>query len=107
MSVTGRPKEVIPSTSNLVQNISNALNVDQYYIGRTNDLTATKSRHGCEAIYSIYETSSPDNAQKVEDVLIKTFHSDPKCNNTANHGGGNKSWDFTNHVYVAVWFKQE
>ena len=87
-----------------VRYIVNKTEVKEFYIGRTNDLTATSNRHGCDEIVPIYQSDSVANILAVEDKLIKTFVDLPKCSNDADNSGGNISEEYVNYVYVAVWY---
>ncbi len=102
--ITGTPDRVFEYVYDVVDKISKHRGICQFYVGRTNDLNATYSRHGCEEIIPIYRTESIRNAAAIEDELIKSFHAHHKCNNNASHSGGNWSGDYIQWVYVALWF---
>ncbi len=101
--LTGWPNDAIPELYGRISNLSRDVRVKEFYIGRTNDLEASKRRHGCDRILPCYETTSVDHAVEVEDNLIKTFFNHRKCSNDSTHGGGGASDEFVNYVYVAVW----
>lgn len=105
LPIKGWPRDVIRPLGNEVSDIIEDQEVEEFYIGRTNDLTAAKSRHGCDEIIALYETDNADYAIDVENVLIETFISDPKCSNTVPHGGGGVSDEYINYVYIALWYE--
>lgn len=105
LPLTGIPLNVITPLYDFTLKISKNRKVEEFYVGRTNNLVATKSRHGCEQIIPMYETSSTNNACIIEDALIKTFITHYKCSNNASHSGGCTSEDYINYVYIALWFK--
>jgi|TARA_B100000315_G_scaffold11842_2_gene11389 hypothetical protein len=74
-----------------------------FYIGRTVNLSATASRHRCDDIIPIYETTSVNNVQAVEEYLINYFYEHPKNDNDAAHSGGGVTEGYWNYVYVAIW----
>jgi hypothetical protein len=88
-----------------VSKIATNPQIEEFYLGRANDLTTAKSRHKCDEIIPLYETSSADNAIEVENDLIKSFRTHRKCNNDATHGGGGASDEYINYVYIATWRK--
>jgi hypothetical protein len=102
--LTGWPDEVLPELTRIVSTIANNKNVSKFYIGRGVDLSERKSKHSCDEIIAIYSTDSIDNAIEVEEYLIKTFYSHPKCDNEAPHGGGGVSEEYGSYVYAAIWF---
>ena len=105
LPITGIPDNVFAPLYDYVNQVSKNRNVAEFYLGRTNDLVATRSRHGCEMIIPMYQTSSTRNACVIEDVLIKSFYAHRKNSNHAAHSGGCSSEDYINYVYVALWFK--
>lgn len=102
---TGTPNAVIDRVYDFVKTISKDKDICEFYVGRTNNLNATSSRHRCEAIVPIYKTDSIRYAASVENTLIQYFHSHHKCNNDACHSGGGWSGEYVNYVYVALWFE--
>jgi hypothetical protein len=104
LPIKGWPVDVLPMLSNIISEYIKKPEVNEFYIGRTNNLDASKSRHSCDEIFELYETKSADNAIEVEDILIKTFFDHPKCSNDVDHSGGGASDDYINYVYIAVWF---
>lgn len=102
--VSGWPSDVIPALRGKVRQLVNHVGVIEFYIGRTTNLAASKSRHGCERIIPIYKTASADNAIQVEGILIASFFNHPNCSNDAPHSGGGVADGYTNYVYVAVWY---
>lgn len=104
--ITGWPGDVIQKLKQRVRYIVSKNEVVEFYIGRTNDLATTLSRHACDEIVPIYKSTSVDNISEVEDELIKTFIYHPKCSNDAEHSGGGISEGYINYVYVAVWGRQ-
>lgn len=105
LPIKGRPADVIGILQSVILGIIQKPKVEEFYIGRTDNITATKSRHDCDAIYALYETSSADNAIEVEDALIKAFFDHAKCSNDVDHGGGGASDYYVNYVYIAVWYR--
>lgn len=103
--IKGWPKLAVPYLIDLLPSIIEHKNVVQFYLGRSNDLTQTKSRHGAEDIFALYETDSLFNAQEVEQSLIDEFGYHRKCNNENLHSGGGTSEEFVNYVYIALWYK--
>lgn len=101
---SGWPSDVISGLKRRVRHIANSDEVSIFYIGRTTDLIASRSRHRCHDIIPIYKTSSADHATQIEYELIDTFYDHPKCDNDAPHSGGGVADDYTNYVYVAVWY---
>lgn len=101
--ITGWPNDAIPKLKQRVRYIASKDEVAEFYIGRTNNLEAASSRHGCDKIIPIYKSTSVDNILEVEYELIKTFIHHPKCSNDANHSGGGTSEGYINYVYVAMW----
>jgi hypothetical protein len=99
----GWPASIISVLKREVADFIEDPEIKWFYIGRTNNLAASKSRHGSDDILSLYETDSAENAMDVEDVLIKKFHNHPKCNNDAKHSGGGATDGFINYVYIAIW----
>ncbi len=99
----GWPATVIPILKREVADFIVNKEIEEFYIGRTDNLTASKSRHGCDDMLALYETDSADNAMDVEDALIKTFHKHSKCSNDAKHSGGGAADYFVNYVYIAIW----
>lgn len=104
LPIKGWPTDVIPALKDIISQSIKRREVKEFYIGRTSDCNATKSRHGSDEIFPMYETESPDNAIYVEDSLIRTFIEHPKCNNDNNHGGGGASDEYINYVYLACWY---
>lgn len=105
LPIKGWPSDVIEILESVILDIVQTPKVVEFYIGRTDNIPATKSRHNCEEIYPLYETDSADHAIEVEDALIKGFFSHSKCCNDVDHGGGGASDYYLNYVYIALWFK--
>ncbi len=105
LPLKGWPYQVLDELESIVRGIANHYNVAEFYIGRTNDIVTTKSRHGCEQIITIYETDSLINAEEVEDTLINEFLNHSKNSNDQEHSGGGTSKGYINFVYVALWYK--
>ena len=101
--ISGWPSHVILRLARLARYIVSKNEVHSFYIGRTTDLIASRSRHGCDDIIPIYETTSADHAMQIEYELIDTFYDHPKCINDAPHSGGGVADGYINFVYVAVW----
>lgn len=106
LPIKGWPTDAIGILEDSISDFIEKRVVGEFYIGRTNDLTAARSRHNCDKIFTLYETNSTDNAIEVEDTLIKTFFDHPKCSNVIDHGGGGASDEYINYVYIAVWYKR-
>lgn len=104
MLLTGYPSKVLPKLESTIQNIVERDEIEEFYIGRTDDLVATKSRHGCDEIIPLYETSTATKAIIVEDELTKNFYEDDKCSNDSSGGGGGASDLNYNYVYLATWY---
>jgi len=102
--VSGWPAYVTSRLNRRVRYIANNNKIYEFYIGRTTNLVASKSRHGCERIIPIYKTRSADHAIQVEGALITSLFDHPKCSNGAPHSGGGVADGYTNYVYVAVWY---
>ncbi|MGO9646361.1 MAG: hypothetical protein ACLPY5_16635 [Candidatus Bathyarchaeia archaeon] len=101
----GWPADVISNLkTNYVPPIVAQSNVQEFYIGRTDNLVASRSRHGADDIIPLYETDSADNAIQVEEALIQQFYGDAKCSNENDHAGGGASDDYVNYVYIALWY---
>ena len=78
--------------------------VDTFYVGHTNDLVATRSRHNAADIFPVYQTESVDSVLDVEGLMIdQTFGHEKSENDAADERGG-VSEGFVNYVYVAVWW---
>lgn len=105
MPVTGHVHEVYDELVSIVEEIAADSGVRNFYIGRTVDLEQTLSRHGCDEIHPIYETSSVDYALSIEGALIDDFIDHWKNWNDANSSGGGISDEYQQIVYVAVWYK--
>lgn len=103
----GWPKDVIPILQSELADFIEEPEIAEFYIGRTNDLGAAQSRHGCDDILDMYQTDSVEHAMDVEDALVKAFHRHPKCSNDAKHSGGGASDGFVNYVYIAIWIAKE
>jgi hypothetical protein len=99
----GWPKDIIPVLIREVSSLVRLPEIEEFYIGRTDNLAASKSRHGSHDIIGLYETDSADNAMDVEDALIKAFYAHPKCSNEMDHSGGGATDYFVNCVYIAIW----
>lgn len=89
----GWPSAVTGDLISVISDFIKKPEIREFYLGRTNDLISTKSRHNCDDIFPLYETNSTDNAIIVEDTLNKIFYKHRKCNNEADHGGGGASDD--------------
>lgn len=107
LPLTGYPAEVLDALIIIVNTIANEKSVNTFYIGRSNNLDATKSRHGCDKVIPIYETNSPEHSLTIEDDLIKIFIEHPKNDNGVDDSRGNISEEDTIYVYVAVWYEAE
>ena len=105
LPIKGWPAEVVDVLADIISDIIAPPEVEEFYIGRTNNLSATRSRHDCDEIFGIYETDSVDNAIEVENALIKIFVTHPKCSNNSDHGGGGASDDYINGAYIALWYE--
>lgn len=103
LPLTGWPMIVIEPLHQIVSMNIRRRVFDEFYIGRTVDIMATRCRHGCDAIFPLYETTSAGNAMAVEDALIKLLNGHPKCSNDNQHCGGGVSDDYINYVYLALW----
>ena len=103
LPIKGWPGEVVGILEDIIADIIERREVEEFYIGRTNNMVSTRSRHDCDEIFGLYETDSADNAIEVEHALIKTFFTHPKGNNDNDHGGGGASDEYVNHVYIALW----
>ena len=101
---SGWPSDVISGLKSRVRYIANNNNFYEFYIGRTTNLIASQSRHGCDKIIPLYKTSTANHAIQVEGALIRTFRNHRKCSNDAPHSGGGVADGYTNYVYVAVWY---
>lgn len=104
LPIKGWPTDVIPALEDIISQSIKRREVKEFYIGRTNDCNATELRHGCDAVFPLYETNSANHAIDIENTLIKTFIEHPKCNNANNHGGGGASDEYINYVYLACWY---
>ncbi|MEA2045510.1 MAG: hypothetical protein U9N48_03130 [Euryarchaeota archaeon] len=60
-TITGWPNNEMERLKRTVRHILNKTEVKEFYIGRTNDLTATSNRHGCDEIVPIYQSDSVAN----------------------------------------------
>jgi len=105
LPIKGWPIDVIEPLNELISSAAQNKNIKEFYIGRTNDLVATRSRHDADEVHPLYQTDSADNAIIVEDYLIKSFIKHYKCSNDNEHGGGGVSDDYINYVYLAVWYE--
>lgn len=104
LPIKGWPTDVIPALLDIISQSIKRREVKEFYIGRTNDCSATKSRHGSDKIFPLYETNSTNHAIDVGNTLIKTFIDHSKCSNDNNHGGGGASDEYINYVYLACWY---
>jgi hypothetical protein len=103
--ITGHPNNAVANkVSKQIAAIISRRGVRLFYIGRTVDLPKTKSRHGADAIETVYETDSVDYAIDMEGEMIDRFYDDPRCCNDQEHGGGNVSPEWRQQVYVALWY---
>jgi hypothetical protein len=103
-TLTGWPPHVLNALEEWVKEIADDDDTLEFYIGRAVDPDERQSQHGSDDIILIYETDSPDNAIIVEEALIQTYISHPKCSNDADDARGNVSDQWRNFVYVAVWY---
>lgn len=103
----GWPRDVISVLQREVGDFIKETEIVEFYLGRTNNLGATQSRHGCDSILDLYQTDSVENAIDVEDALVKSFHNHPRCSNDARHSGGGASDGYVNYVYIAIWTEEE
>lgn len=97
--------EKIYQSAREVSSIINNKYVEGFKIGRSNDVTRRKCAHGCDDIFTVFHTSSPDFVLDAEYALINHFYNHPKCWNEKSHSGGNLNRDYYQNVYVAVWYK--
>jgi hypothetical protein len=102
----GWPRDVIPVLMRELAGFIEDDEIEEFYIGRTDDLTSTRSRHGCDDILDLYQTDSVENAMDVEHALINAFHTHRKCSNDAKHSGGGAQDYYINYVYVAIWTRE-
>ncbi len=101
----GWPGEVAHPVADRVDEIVADPAIDQFYIGRTANLVATRSRHDADWVIPLYSTSSVDNSIDLEEWLIGEFLDYSKNDNVADHGGGGISSHPTHLVYLAVWYR--
>ena len=102
--ISGWPSDVIAELKRRVRRIANGNETREFYIGRTNDLEVTSSRHGCDNIIPIYESTSVRHVKQLESELIRTLLDHPKCSNDAYNSRGAVSEGYINYVYIAVWY---
>lgn len=106
LPLTGYPSQVLGKLKKVVKIISDLKIIETFYIGRTNNLQSTKSRHGCDDICAIYKTESSEHSLDIEDYLIKAYYNHPKIDNDMTHSGGNISDEYVIYVYIAIWKKK-
>jgi hypothetical protein len=106
---SGWPADVLPDIARQIRGLIKDERVKKFKIGRTDNpdsRTYAYFRDKCDELRILYLTESLDNAMDVEDTLINTFYSHPKCCNIAPHSGGCISTVYSgNYVYVAIWHK--
>jgi len=105
--IKGRPEQVVPLLTITIENVVSADLVGEFCIGRTVDLDASSTKHGCNSILSLYETESPVDVVEVEDRLIEAFIHHPKCSNSDGDIKAATSEKFMNYVYVAIWYSEK
>ncbi|HEY9166136.1 MAG TPA: hypothetical protein VIS48_08250 [Candidatus Kryptonia bacterium] len=103
----GRPNRVIPILVHTIENVVSDDMVEEFCVGRSIDLDAAKTKHGCNSIVALYETESGANVIEVEDELIKKFRSHPKCGNVDQEVHAATSDKFANFIYLAVWYSDK
>ena len=101
--VTGWPEAVIDELDGRVDGITENERVVEFYIGRTNNLNASLSRHDADDILPLYQTDSVDNAMDVEAVLLEKYITHPKCSNEVDDERGGVAEGDMQFVYVCVW----
>jgi hypothetical protein len=104
---TGWPKDVMEALLARITNVVGFPFVKQFYIGRTNDTEATKSRHQADAVLALYGTGSTRNAIIVEDNLVHVFSIHPRNINDgdrASRRGDIVGVRTMNYVYLALWY---
>ena len=106
LPLRGWPANVVQPLVGRVERLIRSRSVAEFYIGRSSDLAATMSRHGCDAILELYQTSSPDNAMDVETALVDEFRAHRKCSNDAADSRGGVSEEYADSVYLAIWRRQ-
>lgn len=74
-----------------------------FYIGRSNDLSATKARHQCDRIDRLESFGTAEEAVEVEGELIKEFYPHAKNWNESPGAGGGVGEDGPHFVYLALW----
>src|SRR5258707_12094484 len=97
LPMKGWPADVLKPLINIISKAIDQDQIDEFYIGRTNNPVARRSSHQADEVHPIYETDRADNAIDVEGALIKAFIDHPKCSNESEHGGGGASDDFVNY----------
>jgi len=97
--------EKLNQSASEINSIIRSRNVAGFKIGRSIDVPKRGCSHGCDAIFTVFNTSSTNFALQAEHTLINHFYNHPKCWNQAAHSGGNLSRDYYQNVYVAVWYK--
>ncbi|MCX6163884.1 MAG: hypothetical protein NTU73_03315 [Ignavibacteriae bacterium] len=105
LPLTGWPSNIVPNLINMISEAIKDIGIKKFYIGRTNDLSQRKSKHGCNNIIAVYQTDGSENAMIVEQDLLNEFFLHEKCNNDSPHCGGSTSDEDVNYVYIALWYK--
>ena len=103
--LTGRPDEVLDDLEQIILEAIERDDISQFYIGRSVDLDDAHEGHGSDGIIPLYQPESADNANEVEDSLLRTFFNHPKCENERDRSGGGVALDVVSNVYVAVWYR--
>ena len=107
LPITGWPDSAIETLVDEVSVIVENDTVEEFYLGRSDDLQAREQQHGADDTVALYRTDSTDNAMQVEDALVDTFLEHSKCNNEADHPGGGASEGEIQFVYLALWYDTE
>lgn len=102
MVLTGSCEEVVPRATEAIRQVIGSYDVRQFYIGRTNNPAGRQKRHGANGLRLVYQTRSSDNAQCVEEALIRRFSRHPKFRNDALDSRGSVS-SGQQYVYLALW----
>ena len=102
MVLTGRCEDVLPQAANAISKVIADFRVRQFYIGRTNNPGSRQKRHGANGLRLVYQTRSTENAQCVEEGLLRSFSRHPKFRNAALDSRGSIS-EGLQYVYLALW----
>jgi len=106
LPVKGSPEVVFHVLMEKILDFVNNKDIKEFCIGRTNDISAAKSRHCCGDIFALYETENPNDAVETEKHLVKIFLNHNKCNHEDCRSEGGTCGDNVNCVYLAVWRKE-